>query len=71
VDLSLILRFYYLTPAPLGRTRPKDREGFFLYLYSISFYSKMSNAYKAKRRLIEFNRRLVNARQQIFSRMGL
>jgi hypothetical protein len=57
MGLSLTLRFYCLTPAGFGRMRPKDRIGGLFYLYSIFFSSKMSNAYKSKRRLMEFNRR--------------
>jgi hypothetical protein len=70
VGLSLMVRFYGLTPAPFGRSQPKDRKGLFFYIYSIFFSSKMSNAYKRNRRLIEFNRRLANTGQQIFSRMN-
>jgi len=31
----------------------------------------MSNAYKTKRRLTKFNRRLVNSSQQLFARIDL
>ncbi|MGD9226039.1 MAG: hypothetical protein PVF26_06015, partial [Desulfobacterales bacterium] len=56
---------YCITPAPLGRSRRKDRKGLFYYLYSIFFSSKMSNVYKSNRRLEVFNRRLVKLVQAL------
>jgi hypothetical protein len=63
VGLSLMLRFYYHTPASFGTSKPKGCKGFYFYLYFIFISSKMSNAYKGNQRLKSFKRWLVKPSQ--------